>query len=156
MAYIADKISIPLATGERMTSIWEFQMLLSRNAVQLVRPDVCIVGGISGARKVAALAEASHVGVVPHNPLSGVSTAACLQIAATAPNFVLQEFPGDVWNVTDSFLNGGARHDGEGFLTISDEPGIGVSLKPDAAEKFPYRSRDVLTRLHKDGSVVDM
>ncbi len=161
MAYIADKISIPLATGERMTSIWEFQMLLARNAVQLVRPDVCIVGGISGARKVAALAEASHVGVVPHNPLSGVSTAACLQIAATAPNFVLQEFPGDVWNVTDarpdtgSFLIGAALHDGEGFLTISDEPGIGVALKPDASLNFPYRPREVLTRLHKDGSVVD-
>ena len=55
MAYVADKISIPIATGERMTSLWEFQMLLARNAVQLVRPDVCIVGGISGARKIAAL-----------------------------------------------------------------------------------------------------
>jgi len=83
MAYVADKIGIPIATGERMTSVWEFEMLLKRNAVQLVRPDVCIVGGIPGARKVAALAEACHAGVVPHNPLSAVSTAACLQIAAT-------------------------------------------------------------------------
>lgn len=161
MAYIADKISIPIATGERMTSLWEFQMLLARSAVQLVRPDVCIVGGISGAHKIAALAEASHAGVVPHNPLSAVSTAACLQIAATAPNFVLQEYPNDSWGVTDkrpdsdSFLEGAARHDGEGFLEISDAPGIGVSLKPDAAKKFPYRKREILTRLHKDGSVVD-
>jgi galactonate dehydratase len=161
MAYIADKIAIPLATGERMTSLWEFQMLLARNAVQLVRPDVCIVGGISGARKVAALAEASHAGVVPHNPLSAVSTAACLQIAATAPNFVLQEFPNDSWGVTDKrpesdqFLTGAAKHDGEGFLIINDEPGIGVTLLPDAQTKFPYRPREILTRLHKDGSVVD-
>ncbi|MGL4961132.1 MAG: mandelate racemase/muconate lactonizing enzyme family protein [Inquilinus sp.] len=161
MAYVADKISIPIATGERMTSLWEFQMLLARNAVQMVRPDVCIVGGISGARKISALAEASHAGVVPHNPLSAVSTAACLQIAATAPTFVLQEFPNDTWDVTDkrpesdSFLVGAARHDGEGFLTISDEPGIGVSLRPDAAERFPYRPRKMHTRLHKDGSVVD-
>ena len=161
MAYIADKIAIPIATGERMTSLWEFQMLLARNAVQLVRPDVCIVGGISGARKVAALAEASHAGVVPHNPLSAVSTAACLQIAATAPNFVLQEFPNDSWGVTDkrpesdSILDGAPRHDGEGFLEISDAPGIGVSLKPDAAERYPYRKREIVTRLHKDGAVVD-
>ena len=161
MAYIADKIGIPLATGERMTTLWEFQMLLARNAVQLVRPDICMVGGISGGRKVAALAEASHVGVVPHNPLSAVSTAACLQIAATAPNFVLQEFPGDTWNVTEqrpeseSFVIGCARHDGEGFLTISDEPGIGVSLRPGSPERFPYRPREIVTRLHKDGSVVD-
>ena len=161
MAYVADKITIPIATGERMTSIWEFQMLLSRKAVQLVRPDICIVGGISGGRKVAALAESFHAGVVPHNPLSAVSTAACLQIAATSPTFVLQEFPNDTWDVTDrrpdtdSFITGAPRHDGEGFLTISDEPGIGVTLNPDAAERFPYRPRKIHTRLHKDGSVVD-
>lgn len=161
MAYVADKIAIPIATGERMTSLWEFEMLLKRNAVQLVRPDVCIVGGISGARKVAALAEACHAGVVPHNPLSAVSTAACLQIAATAPNFVLQEFPNDTWDVTDrrppseELVSGAAQHDGEGFLTISDEPGIGVALRPDAVKKFPYRPRKIHTRLHKDGSVVD-
>lgn len=161
MAYVADKISIPIATGERMTTLYEFQMLLARNAVQLVRPDVCLVGGITGARKIAALAEASHAGVVPHNPLSAVSTAACLQIAATAPNFVLQEFPNDTWDVTDkrpdsdAFLSGAARHDGEGFLTISDEPGIGISLLPDAAKKFPYRPRELHTRLHIDGSVID-
>jgi galactonate dehydratase len=161
MAYVADKIGIPIATGERMTTLWEFQMLLARNAVQMVRPDVCIVGGISGARKIAALAEASHVGVVPHNPLSAVSTAACLQIAATAPNFVLQEFPNDTWDVTDkrpesdSFLTGASRHDGHGFLTISDEPGIGISLRDDAAKNYPYRARALHTRLHVDGSVVD-
>ena len=56
---------------------------------------------------------------------------------------------------SDSFLVGAARHDGEGFLTISDEPGIGVSLRADAAAKFPYRPRTIHTRLHKDGSVVD-
>jgi galactonate dehydratase len=161
MSYVAGKIPIPLATGERLTSLWEFQMLLARNAVQLVRPDVCIVGGISGARKIAALAEASHAGVVPHNPLSAVSTAACLQIAATAPTFVLQEFPNDTWNVTeqrpesDLLFEGAARHDGEGFLTISDAPGIGISLRGDAEQKFPYRPLGMVTRLHKDGSVVD-
>ena len=51
MAYVADKINIPIATGERFTSLWEFQMSLSRNSVQYVRPDVCLVGGISGAKK---------------------------------------------------------------------------------------------------------
>jgi galactonate dehydratase len=128
----------------------------------MVRPDVCLVGGITGARKIAALAEASHVGVVPHNPLSPVSTAACLQIAATAPNFVLQEFPSQEWGDndlkrpdTDSLVSGGAAHDGEGFVRISDEPGIGVSLQPGAADRYPYLKREILTRLHVDGSVVD-
>lgn len=56
---------------------------------------------------------------------------------------------------TGSFLSGASQHDGEGFLTISDEPGIGITLKPDAARKYPYRSRQLHTRLHVDGSVID-
>lgn len=156
MAYVAQKINIPIATGERYTSLWDFEMALRRNAVQYVRPDVCLVGGISGARKIAALAEARHVGVVPHNPLSPVSTAACLQIAATAPNFALQEYPtGEDAPPKSDMVTGIAEHDGEGYLVISDRPGIGVELKPDAVEKVPYTPREVGTRLHADGSVVD-
>ncbi|MCZ6539802.1 MAG: mandelate racemase/muconate lactonizing enzyme family protein [Chloroflexi bacterium] len=156
MAYVAGKINIPIATGERFTSLWEFQMALARNAVQYIRPDVCLVGGISGARKIAALAEANHVGVVPHNPLSPVSTAACLQIAATAPNFALQEYPiGEDVPPKSHMVSGIAEHDGNGYLVISDAPGIGVELKPDAIEKCPPVPREVVTRLHADVSVID-
>ncbi|MCH8229512.1 MAG: galactonate dehydratase [Chloroflexi bacterium] len=156
MAYVAGKINIPIATGERFTSLWEFQMALSRNSVQYIRPDVCLVGGISGARKIAALAEANHVGVVPHNPLSPVSTAACLQIAATAPNFALQEYPiGEDAPPKSDMVSGMAEHDGNGYLVISDAPGIGVELKPDAIAKCPPKPREVITRLHADGSVID-
>ena len=156
MAYVAGKINIPIATGERFSSIWEFQMALSRNSVQYIRPDVCLVGGISGAHKIAALAEAHHVGVVPHNPLSPVSTAACLQIAATAPNFALQEYPiGEDVPPKSDMVSGMAVHDGNGYLVISDAPGIGIELKPDAIEKCPPVPREVITRLHADGSVID-
>jgi galactonate dehydratase len=159
---VASKVGIPIATGERMTTLWEFQMLISRNAVQMVRPDICLVGGISGGRKIAALAEASHIGVVPHNPLSVVSTAACLQIAATSSTFVLQELPAKTWSdVTDKrpafdeIVSGAPSHDGAGFLSISNAPGLGVELLPDAAERFPYRPRKINTRRHIDGSVID-
>ena len=156
MAYVASKVNIPIATGERFTSLWEFQMALARNSVQYVRPDVCLVGGISGARKIAALAEAHHVGVVPHNPLSPVSTAACLQIAATAPNFALQEYPiGEGVPPKSDMVTGPAEHDGEGYLVISDAPGIGVELKPGAREACPPVPREVVSRLHADGSVFD-
>ena len=156
MAYVAEKINIPIATGERFTSLWEFEMLLQRNAVQYVRPDVCMVGGISGAKKIAALAEAHHVGVVPHNPLSPVSTMACLQIAACIPNFGLQEYPtGEDRPPKSDIVENTAVHDGNGFLLIPDTPGIGTSMKPDAVEKAPYRAREVVARLHVDGSVVD-
>ena len=93
MGLVANNISVPIATGERLHSIHEFQMLLSRGAVQYVRPDVCLAGGITHTKKIAAIAEANYVEVVPHNPLGPVSTAACLQIAASIPNFAIQEYP---------------------------------------------------------------
>ncbi|MGX8943308.1 enolase C-terminal domain-like protein [Symbiopectobacterium sp. Eva_TO] len=85
MAQVADKINVPIATGERLNNLQEFAMLIKRNAVSYVRPDVCMCGGITGAKKIAALAEAHDLMVVPHNPLSPVSTAACLQIAVSIP-----------------------------------------------------------------------
>jgi galactonate dehydratase len=155
MALIAEHISIPIATGERLHTIFEFEMLLARGAVQYVRPDVCMCGGITGARKIAALAEARHVGVVPHNPLSPVSTAACLQLAASIPNFALQEYPlGEDEPPKSEIVRGTAACEA-GYLLIPAAPGIGVELAPDAAERHPYRPRAVVTRLHEDGSVID-
>jgi galactonate dehydratase len=156
MARIAEKIHIPIATGERIHTIEEFEMLLQRGAVQYVRPDVCLVGGITGAKKIAALAEANYVGVVPHNPLGPVSTAACVQIAAAVPNFAIQEYPlGEDKPPKNEIVKKTITYDGEGFLDIPTQPGIGVELNPDAAEKYPYQMRWVGTRLHKDGSVFD-
>lgn len=155
MAEVAQKINIPIATGERLHTIYEFQMLLTRNAVQYVRPDVCMCGGISGAKKIAAMAEAHHVGVVPHNPLSPVSTAACIQIAACIPNFALQEFPTGEDKPPKSEIVKRTLDIDQGFLTIPDAPGIGIELEPDAMERFPFKGRGKNTRLHVDGSVVD-
>jgi len=155
MAHIARHITIPIATGERLHTPQEFAMLLARGAVQYVRPDVCMCGGITGAKKIAALAEAHGVGVVPHNPLSPVSTSACLQLAACIPNFALQEYPlGEDTPPKSEMVRGAAVRDG-GYLLIPTTPGIGISLLPDAAEKHPYKPRTVITRLHEDGSVVD-
>jgi galactonate dehydratase len=155
MGLVAEKIHIPIATGERLHTIYEFQMLLARGAVQYVRPDVCMCGGISGAKKIAALAEAHHVGVVPHNPLGPVSTAACLQIAACIPNFAVQEYPlGEDVPPKSEIVTQRLQRDG-GFLIIPTTPGIGIELAPDAAERWPYKPREVQTRLHIDGSVVD-
>jgi galactonate dehydratase len=170
MATVAEKIGIPIATGERLHTIWEFEMLLRRNAVQYVRPDVCLAGGITHCKKIAALAEAHHVGVVPHNPLSPVSTAACVQLAASIPNFALQEYPlgeftpaagGSASRVNDALS--GAKQEivkstlrlDRGFLIVPDAPGIGIELAEDAAERFPYRPVRMKTRLNVDGSVVD-
>src|SRR4029453_5952021 len=74
MGLVAENIRIPIATGERLHTIFEFEMLLRRGAVQFVRPDVCMCGGITGAKKVAALAEANYGGVVPQNLLGPANT----------------------------------------------------------------------------------
>ena len=155
MAEIADKIHIPIATGERLHTIYEFEMLLSRGGVQYVRPDVCMAGGLTHSKKIAALAEARHVGVVPHNPLSPVSTAVCVQLAACIPNFALQEYPTGEDRPPKSEIVKTALTSEDGFLIIPDAPGIGVELAEDAAERHPYKPRSVHTRLHVDGSVVD-
>ncbi len=155
MGEVARRITVPIATGERLHTIHEFAMLLARGAVQYVRPDVCMVGGLTGAKKIAALAEAHYVGVVPHNPLSPVSTAACLHLAACIPNFALQEYPlGEDRPPKSEIVTNAPAREG-GYLRIPDAPGLGLALAPDAAARHPYRPREVVTRLHEDGSVVD-
>ena len=162
MAEVARHIDIPIATGERFTSLYQFQTLLTRNAVQYLRPDVCLCGGITGAKKIAAIAEAHDAWIVPHNPLSPISTAACLQIAACIPNFAIQEYPSRTPD-----LDGGEELLGNDLATRlvrtgrrvhrhPGAPGIGVELVADVERKFPYRPRPIRMRPHEDGSVVDM
>jgi galactonate dehydratase len=162
MGVIADQIAVPIATGERLHTIYEFQMLLARNAVQYVRTCVCLCGGISGAKKIAALAEANQAGVVPHNPLSAVSLAACLQLDACIPNFTIQEYPtGPAFerepndDLPGRRLVTGIPACEAGFLTIPNAPGIGIELVDGIQELYPPRPRPIGTRLHLDGSVVD-
>lgn len=169
MELIASKISIPIATGERLNNHQEFAQLIKKNSVSYVRPDVCMCGGITGAKKIAAIAEANDLMVVPHNPLSPVSTAACLQIAVSIPNFALLEYPGDDEPALSERYGGSSVEKGvykkdvvkhtfkciDGFMEIPTAPGIGTELVENVEEKFSYSRRPVKTRLHIDGSVID-
>ena len=162
MAWVADHIHIPIATGERFTSLYQFQTLLNRRAVAYLRPDVCLCGGITGTKKIAAMAEANDCWIVPHNPLSLVSTAACLQISACIPNFAIQEYPTQTPEIEGS---GEILGDGivtglaapvAGFVAIPNGPGIGVELVEDGETRFPAKPRPIRMRAHLDGAVVDM
>ena len=172
MCYIASRVNIPIATGERYHTPQEFAMLIKHDGAQYVRTDVCLCGGITGTKKIAAMAEANGVLVVPHNPLSPVSTAACTQIAACIPNFALQEYPGDDRpSTTDRYIShdfsnaAGSFHQGDvvketipckdGYLIVPEKPGIGVELADNIETRFPYKRRKIVTRLSVDGSVVD-
>ena len=157
MASVAEKVSIPIATGERLHTVHEFKMLLERDAVQYIRPDICLAGGLSHMKKIAALAESHYAGVVPHNPLGPVSTAASLQLAACIPNFELLEdsFRPDRKHARGADLIRQEITSEDGFLRVPERPGIGVELDDDILDEHPYQPRKFVTRLHDDGSVVD-
>lgn len=155
MVEVARKVNIPIATGERFFTMQQFATLLERGAVQYVRTDICLAGGLTQCKKIAALAEAHYAHVVPHNPLSPVSTAACVQLAACIPNFALQEYPAGEQTPPKSDIVAGALQLEKGFLLVPDVPGIGVTLKEGAAERHPFKPRSIETRLNTDGSVMD-
>ncbi|MBO6638725.1 MAG: galactokinase [Roseitalea sp.] len=168
MGRVADKVDIPIATGERFSTLNDFQMHLSRGALSYARISVCLCGGITGARKIAALCEAFDVGVIPHNPLSPVSLAACLQLDAAIPNFVIQEFPTvglefesaeEDGDAAGQWLRGEQLVDEipevrEGYVDIPTRPGIGIALSK-RGRAAPAIARGVRMRAHKDGFVVD-
>ena len=170
MALIANRINIPIATGERLHTIQEFSMLFDRNAMGYARVSVCLAGGISGARKIAALAEAHGVLVVPHNPLSPVSTAACMHVAASVENFAIQELPDlEQSSSLDRYLDGDSaatsykissvttqplKIEG-GYAYLPSESGLGVELVDDVESRFPYKRKKIVTMQHIDGSIID-
>lgn len=154
MAYVASNINIPIATGERLMTIYEFQQLFTKNACQFARVDLCIAGGISVAKKIAGMAEAHYVGYAPHNPLSAVSTAAGVQIDACISNFSIQEAGG--FNRYPDAVKSSVKFE-KGYLIVPDEPGIGVELIDKYVDRYPRRSRGIdvrLTDLRVDGSVI--
>jgi len=171
MAWIADHSTVPIATGERIHTIQEFQMLLQRHAMSYARTSVCLCGGITGARKIAHIAEAHGALIVPHNPLSPVSTAACMQVAATVENFAVQELPDhegisatERYTSTDKMDQKSFRQSDmvtwvpkveNGFALLPTASGIGVDLVENAENLFPFKRRTINTRLHIDGSIVD-
>lgn len=141
MAQVAAKVGVPIASGERFINLREFQVLLSRQAVQYVRPDVCAVGGITTSKKICSLAEAHDVLVIPHNPLGPVSTAACLQICASIPNLGIQELPGFCLNGAEDAMVKTPLSFENGCMLVPDAPGIGIELADNAEELYPSKER---------------
>lgn len=155
MATVIRNCPSPVATGERFINPAEFDSLMSHADVRYIRPDMCVAGGLTAGKKIAAEAEAKGVYVIPHNPLGPISTAACLQLDACIPNFEIQEYP---------MMNGRCRLDREmkapfriedGYILLPTAPGLGIELIDDIAEKFPFEGRYGGIHLHADGSVVD-
>ncbi len=153
MAEVREQCNIPIATGERFTTIFEYQQLLEAKATSYIRPDLCLCGGLSGCKKVAAMAEAQHIKVIPHNPLSPVSTAACVQLDACIPNFALQEYTGESEPPKSDLLMTPLELK-DGYLTVPEGPGLGIELN-EAALSQPENPKVLDTPIGFDGSVQD-
>jgi len=167
MARVAAGSRIPIATGERINSYFEFAMLLERGACSFVRASIAVCGGFTGIKKIAALAEAHHCSLVPHNPLSPVTTNAVLHFCAATDNIAIAEYPNPYSASTADHLTGSAvklrqidmvNHIPEfskGYLSVPEEAGLGIELISDVEERFPFRPHQVSTRLNADGSICD-
>jgi len=133
LAQVTSETTIPIATGERMFSRWDFKSILEQGAVDIIQPDPSHAGGITEVTKIASMAEAYDVSLAPHCPLGPVSLAAALQIDAVSQTAVIQESSlGIHYNegadVPDYVTNENVFDPADGFLQIPTEPGLGVSL----------------------------
>ena len=149
MSYVRRKTDIPIATGERLFTIYSFQQLLERGGADVVQPDMSHCGGMLEARKIAAIADSHYAAFAPHNPNGEVSYAASVQIAACIPNFlVLEHFPPEPWRFE---VCQNPMKITDGWLEIPDRPGLGVTLDEAAALEHPYQPVD-LYDLHRPGA----
>ncbi len=137
MAKVAKQTTIPIATGERLTTSAEFAALARHGAASIWQPNLGRCGGILAAKKIAAIAEANGCQIAPHLYSGPILGAANIQLAATLPNFLVLEgirewggFHADVLTTPVDWE--------EGYVIPSREPGLGVELNEDVARAHPY------------------
>ncbi len=159
MGNLARQISIPIATGERLLNIQEFAMLFARDALRYARISVCAVGGLTPAKKIASMAEAFGIKVVPHNPgnLSPVSTAASVQLSAAIPNFAIMELPHDEAVAPKKDIVQTSVQVEAGYMNIPDTPGIGVEINDQVIDnpEYAHSLRPAKAIVMDDGSCVN-
>ncbi len=134
---VSEHVNVPIATGERTYTRYGFRRILELHAADILQPDIGNTGGIMEAKKIAAMAETYNMRVQPHNCGSPVLTAASLQVDACIPNFIIQELypyriPGH-YQIVDHAPELEVKN---GFITVSDRPGLGVELSEDRVRPF--------------------
>lgn len=144
MGRVADKTTIPVATGERLTTKYEFHDLLSNNGASILQMNLGRVGGILEGKKVAALAETYYAQIAPHLYNGPVGASASIQLATSTPNFLVQEsirrWDGFHAEVLEEPLTWE-----DGYIIPSDKPGLGITLNREVVEAHsPYKDK----RLH--------
>jgi len=154
---VARSTSIPIATGERLFTRYAFREILEKQAAAVLQPDCCHAGGIFELRKIAAMAETYFASIAPHNPLGPISLAACLQVDACTPNFLVQEHPGmeNGWDRGVGYLKQPFVIE-NGVIPVPKGPGLGIEVDEDVIRERSFAGDwDSPRFFHKDGSVAD-
>ncbi len=152
MADVADSTHLTIATGERVFTKWGFREYLEKGAASILQPDLCHAGGITEVRLIAGMAEAYYAGIAPHNPLGPISTASGIQLAATIPNFLIQE----LGSLGEGYLKEPFEVDEDGYIPLPEDPGLGIELDRDQLEdKLGHDWENPKTYDADDGSVVN-
>lgn len=158
---IARASNIPIATGERLFSRWDFKRLLQLGCIDIIQPDLSHAGGITEVKKIASMAEAFDVALAPHCPLGPIALAACLQVDATCHNAVIQEQSmgihyNSTGNVLDYIVNRDVFEFVDGFVDLPHSPGLGIEVNKELviAENKDHQWKNPVWR-HEDGSIAE-
>ncbi|MEZ7973871.1 MAG: mandelate racemase/muconate lactonizing enzyme family protein [SAR324 cluster bacterium] len=142
MAKVARKTSIPIATGERLTTKYEFSRVLETGAASILQPALGRVGGILEAKKIAGMAEASYAQIAPHLYCGPIEGAANIQLSTCSPNFLMLEGIQRWDGFHAEILKKPIRWE-SGYVIPPTEPGLGVELDEEVALAHPYSDTEL-------------
>lgn len=146
---------VPFAIGEEISSKWHFLPYIERGITNYVRIDVCNCGGLTESMKVAGMAEAHYIDLMPHNPLGPICTAATAHLAAAAPNFAWLEVrvsPTEPGRFTDPDIFPTQLTQEGPRLLIPDTPGLGVDVDEAYIRQQEFKFWEAPHLRRRDGS----
>lgn len=142
LAEVRKKSPVPIAAGERIYSVSQFQQFLQKGCADFAQPDVSHCGGISAVKKMAAMAEPYYVGMAPHNPSGPVANAATLHLAACTPGFRILEICLTDVSWRKELTTEKVCYE-NGCIKIPDGIGLGLELNEEACQKYPFQPIDL-------------
>ncbi|MGE0210813.1 MAG: mandelate racemase/muconate lactonizing enzyme family protein [Parvibaculaceae bacterium] len=142
MAKVARATRVPVATGERLSTKYEFARVLALGAASILQPALGRVGGLLEAKKIAAMAETHYAQIAPHLYCGPIEGAANIQLAAASPNFLILESI-ETWGGFHAELLKTPIRWEEGFVVPPDAPGLGVELDEDVALAHPWEGDEL-------------
>jgi len=149
-------VTTPIATGERLIGLSAFRELLEKRGASVLQPDITHCGGLSEARRIAALAEAYRVALAPHNPQGPVSTAASLELGFATPSYAICEsVHADVPWRSDVVREGFQVDPKTRTVRPSSRPGLGIEIDEAEVRKHPFQQEILQRTFYADGSVGD-